>query len=72
MYLKVPYKPGDPKEFATVEDVQQALKVLVPDVEGLTVDNDLNYPCVEFAPGTPHTVYERVEKALNDAGWEAY
>lgn len=66
MYLKIG------KWDATVEEVQQALAELVPDVEGLTVDNDLNYPAVEFPDGTPHEVYKRVEQALNDAGWEAY
>ena len=38
MYLKIG------KWDATVEDVEQALRELVPDIEGLTVDNDLNYP----------------------------
>lgn len=72
MYLKVPHKKhGNLVKDATVEEVENALKSIAPNI-GLTVDMDLNYPCVEFPAGTSYQEYQRVEKALNDAGFEAY
>jgi hypothetical protein len=70
MYLKVPYvKENGVTRFATVEEVQTALP---KDMQGLTVDTALNYPCVEFPAGASYEDHQRVQKHLEDAGFEAY
>lgn len=70
MYLKVPYhKDANGTHDATVEQVEEALE---GEMDGLTVDTDLNYPCVEFPEGATHTDYQRVQKVLENAGFEAY
>ena len=70
-YLKVPnYRETGESDFrfATVEEVQAAL----PEGIDATVDMDLNYPCVQFPKGTAYETVKAVEKALNEAGFEAY
>lgn len=66
MYLKVPYHNG--KE-TTIEEVKAALP---DDIEGLTVDTDLNYPSVEFPPDASYEDYKRIEEVLKAKGFTAY
>ncbi len=66
MYLKVYYGPVG-KQDATIEDVTAALP---QDMEGLTVDGVLGYPSVNFPDGAPFSDWERVQKALQAAGFE--
>lgn len=66
-YLKVPYSAKNRSEIATVEEVKEALP---DDVEGLTVDLDLNYPCVEFPQGTSNATIEKVVQHLESQGFQ--
>lgn len=53
----------------TIAEVQNALP---SDVKGLTVHDDLRYPCVEFPRGTSIETMEKVKKCLEDQGFEPY
>lgn len=65
MYLKVPYDAE--KHTADPDAVQSALP---DDMDGLTVDTDLGYPCVEFPYNAPYSDLERVRQTLQNAGFE--
>jgi hypothetical protein len=67
-YWKVPYSAKNKGQYATVEEVQAALPA---DVEGLTVDESLNYPCVNFPEGTPNETMQKVKEHLESQGFEA-
>lgn len=70
MYLKVPYhKVEGETNWATIEDVTAAIQEIAP-AAGLTVDNYFNFPSVNFPDETPYAEYKRIEKALQDAGFE--
>jgi hypothetical protein len=64
-YLKVPYV-GKPMRTPTIEEVKAALPA---DAQGLSVDLDLNYPCVEFPQGTKSAAIESVVKHLEAQGF---
>jgi len=69
-YLKVPYAPkvaGSNTRIATVEEVRSALPT---DVEGLTVDEALRYPCVNFPEGTTYATMKKVNDHLKSQGFE--
>lgn len=55
--------------WTTVEEVQAALP---DDVEGLTVDEALRYPCVNFPRGTSVETMQKVKKHLESQGFEPY
>lgn len=65
-YWKVPYSPKG--GYATVEEVQADLPSDVPD---LSVDEDLNYPSVQFPAGTSSETMQKVKKHLQDHGFKA-
>jgi hypothetical protein len=67
-YWKVPYSAKDKGKYATVDEVKAALPT---DVEGLTVDEDLNYPCVQFPEGTSSKTMKKVRQHLLDQGFSA-
>jgi hypothetical protein len=67
-YWKVPYSAKNKGQYATVEEVQAALPT---EVTGLTVDEDLNYPCVMFPEGTDDATMQKVRKHLLDQGFNA-
>lgn len=68
MYLKVPYvKVGSLVQDASVKEVQAALPA---DMPGLTVDNDLGYPSVNFPDGSKYADLQYVQKALQEKGFE--
>jgi hypothetical protein len=71
MYLKVPHvrENGVVKD-ATVQQVVAALGDLITEHE-LTVDSDLDYPCVEFPPRTRYFgSYCFIRDHLENAGFE--
>jgi hypothetical protein len=55
--------------WTTVEEVQAALP---KDVEGLTVDEALRYPCVNFPKGTSTETMQKVKRHLESQGFEPY
>lgn len=71
MYLKVPYhKDADGvTRDATVEQVEQAIR---GQMDGLTVDMALRFPCVEFPATATYADYQRIQRVLLDTGFEAY
>lgn len=70
MYLKVPYhKDENGTHNATIEQVQDAI---ANEMDGLTVDDDLHYPSVEFPDGATYADYQRVQRVLIERGFEAY
>lgn len=66
-YIKVPYSAKNSGEIATIEEVREALP---KDVEGLMVDLDLHYPCVEFPQGTSNATIEKVVQHLESQGFK--
>jgi len=66
-YIKVPYSAKNPSKIATIEEVREALP---KDVEGLIVDLDLHYPCVEFPQGTSSATIEKVVQHLESQGFK--
>ena len=77
MYLKVPYsnqKEDITLSYATVQEIEMFLKSVIPDniLSLLKVDEDLNYPCVEFSKEATREDYVLVQRKLIDAGFEAY
>lgn len=72
MYLKVPDRKENGKYIDVSEqEVADALGELMQE-HRLTIDSALNHPCVEFPKGTPHAIYKKVQKHLQDAGFAAY
>lgn len=65
MYLKVYYGPD--KKDATIEQVEKALP---KDMEGLNVFDGSGIACVDFPEGSPYSDWQRVQKILQDAGFE--
>jgi len=53
----------------TVEEVQACLP---SDVEGLTVDDVLRYPCVNFPNGVSIETMQKVKRHLESQGFEPY
>jgi hypothetical protein len=41
-----------------------------PDVDGLVVDESLNYPCVNFPEGVSIETMQKVKQHLQDQGFE--
>jgi len=66
-YYKVPYSAQNKGQYATVEEVQAALP---PDVEGLFVDESLNYPCVNFPENVSRETMQKVKQHLQSQGFE--
>lgn len=64
MYMKVYYYRD---KAATVAQVKAALP---SDVQGLTVDANLGYPCVEFPDGATPADWTKVQQVLQAAGFE--
>ena len=68
MYLKVPYvKVGNLVHDASVKEVKAALPA---DMPGLTVDDNLGYPSVNFPDGSKYPDLQRVQKVLQERGFE--
>jgi hypothetical protein len=67
-YWKVPYSAKNKGQYATVEEVQAALP---SDVPGLSVDEDLNYPSVQFPAGTSSETMQKVKQHLQNQGFSA-
>ncbi|HEX3642902.1 MAG TPA: hypothetical protein VHV10_16585 [Ktedonobacteraceae bacterium] len=67
-YWKVPYSAKNKGQYATIDEVQAALP---SDVVGLTVDESLNYPCVQFPEGTKSETMQKVRQHLLDQGFSA-
>jgi len=69
-YYKVNERRVDGKYHdTTVEEVQTALP---SDVEGLTVDDALRYPCVNFPDGVSIETMQKVKMHLEAQGFEPY
>ncbi len=65
MYLKCYYNPKG--KIASVQEVESALP---KDIACLTVDASMGYCAVNFPDKAPYEQWKRVQKVLQDAGFE--